>query len=259
MNQMMSNVYVSPKVWSVMKYCVDTYPLEISFLADMTVDDGIMYVNRLHIPEQENGPASTDMCPESTGQIPIPKKGYTNCWIHSHVNMETNFSGTDYDTMKQIGKNGYVLSIVVNKKGKYKCSYYQKGDGFYPEIYIEDIPITIGTPLSDETKSELDKIMELNCTQKTYVREIPTEFDIDVDKFRLGEIQKSDVFKPLTKKEMKMIRREVLTLYTNKELQEGFEDCLHMFSNNSDFDRDEIIDTFINLLKIDETDKGIIQ
>lgn len=45
-------------------------------------------------------------------------EGMFNFWWHSHVNMGVFWSGTDMDTIRQIGSQGFVVATVFNKKNE---------------------------------------------------------------------------------------------------------------------------------------------
>jgi len=58
---------------------------------------------QLRIPEQEVSGVSCEAKEDLGG----------NCFIHSHVDMSTFHSGTDVEN-----RNGYIVSLVINKKGE---------------------------------------------------------------------------------------------------------------------------------------------
>ena len=42
------------------------------------------------------------------------------------------WSGTDHQAIEQIGKNGWVLATVFNKKAEQRTAIYQGGSEFFP-------------------------------------------------------------------------------------------------------------------------------
>ncbi len=78
----------------------------------------------IHVVKQECGPCSTIMDDnevlELYSEMERTSPGSSanlNCWIHSHANMDVFWSGTDDSTIDDL-VDGYLLSIVVNKKGE---------------------------------------------------------------------------------------------------------------------------------------------
>lgn len=244
---MNSKVYVDPVVWSEIMYMVHKSKVEISFMCDVKTVNGMPYVFRWYLPEQKNSGSSTEMCPESLGSIPIPADGFTNVWIHSHVQMNTFWSGTDIDTIKQLGKNGYVISIVVNQKDEYKCSYYQAGDGFYPPVFQDDIPIVFGSPLSDERKKQLDELMETNC--KSLIPKIPSVNHVGKYHNSFDDLAE---FEPLTKKEMKYIRLNIDSIVSNRDLQKAWSDWYYLVkADGTGYEREDQIDSFTHFIMLE--------
>jgi len=243
---MNSKVYVDPVVWSEIMYMVHQSKVEISFMCDVKTVNGMPYVFRWYLPEQKNSGSSTEMCPKSLGSIPIPADGFTNVWIHSHVQMNAFWSSTDIDTIKQLGKNGYVISIVVNQKDEYKCSYYQAGDGFYPPVFQDDIPIVFGSPLGDERKKHLDELMETNC--KSLMPQIASPNLVG----NYNLLDAIEEFKPLSKKEMKSIRMHIDYQVSNNDLQEAWEDYYYLVkSEGTGNERQEQLDSFTHFIMLD--------
>lgn len=77
----------------------------------------------IHVVKQECGPCSTIMDDnevlELYSEMESTSPGSSanlNCWIHSHADMDVFWSGTDDSTIDDL-VDGYLLSIVVNKKG----------------------------------------------------------------------------------------------------------------------------------------------
>jgi hypothetical protein len=243
---MNSKVYVDPILWSEIMYMVHQSKVEISFMCDVTTVNDMPYVFRWYLPEQKNSGSSTEMCPKSLGSIPIPEHGYTNVWIHSHVQMGVFWSSTDMDTIKQLGKNGYVISIVVNQKDEYKCSYYQAGDGFYPPVFQDDIPIVFGSPLDEERKKYLDDLMEKNCKSL-----LPTARTVNY----LGNYNLLDSiedFRPLSKKEMRQIRLHIDYQVSNNDLQEAWEDYYYLVkTDGTGNEREEQLDSFMHFIMLE--------
>ena len=160
-------VYFTPEAHAQIKYYVDKSSVEISGLGRIKrLADGSMMVHKIYLLEQENGPASTDIDEEAMSKLLFESRmdeGDLNFWWHSHVNMGVFWSGTDMATIKQFGKNGYLLSTVFNKKGESRTSYMQGASGFLPEIFIDEIPAAV---LPYQTSAEELKAWETEYETK---------------------------------------------------------------------------------------------
>jgi len=118
-------------------------------------------------------------------------EGDLKLWWHSHVNMDVFWSGTDMDTIKQLGNGGWFLNSVFNLKEEIKTCISMTDP---MKLFIDDIPTYIDT---EEVDTELVKeVLEsmdydikdiksvcANLTPKideSYTNEWDTEFDDNV-------------------------------------------------------------------------------
>jgi hypothetical protein len=165
-------VFITPEVHAQIKYFVDKSNIEISGLGRIERDsNNNMVVTKVYLLKQENGATSTDICEQAAAQLMYETredKGSLNFWWHSHVNMGTFWSTTDMDTIKQFGKNGFLLSTVFNKKGEFRTSYFQGGTDFLPSLFIDQIPTEFSFIPSIEQTKEWEKEYEEKCKPKTY-------------------------------------------------------------------------------------------
>jgi hypothetical protein len=102
---------------------------EVSGLGTVTYDskEGAFRVHSAMLLPQLNGPTSTDIDEKAVQKAMFELRdapGSMRFWWHSHVNMGTFWSGTDHDTIKQIGDHGWVLAMVVNKKNELRSAFY---------------------------------------------------------------------------------------------------------------------------------------
>lgn len=165
-------VYILPEVHAQIMFFVEKSNIEISGLGRIEKDSlGNMAVTKVYLLKQENTGASTDICESAAAELMYETredKGALNFWWHSHVNMGVFWSGTDMSTIKQFGKNGYLLSTVFNKKGEMRSSYFQGGNGFLPELFIDDLKTEIShIPTAAQRETWL-KEYEEKCKTKTY-------------------------------------------------------------------------------------------
>ena len=143
----MFKVNIPQKLYAKIMYFVDKSSIEISMMARIKHDEeNSMTITNVYLVEQENSSAETEMSDAAIAKLLYSTRndeGMLNCWIHSHVNMGVFWSGTDHAAMRQIGGNGYCVSLVFNKKRDVKCAYYQGKDSFKPAVFADNIEVKI--------------------------------------------------------------------------------------------------------------------
>jgi len=142
-----AEVIIDHEVYDKILYWVDKSPVEISGLGKVVMKDGVFHVVSAYLLDQKNTAASTDITPEAVAKLMYESKddeGHLNFWWHSHVNMKCFWSSTDTETIRQLGEKGWCLATVFNKKDEYRSAYYQKGDDFMPEIFVDNMDTTSG-------------------------------------------------------------------------------------------------------------------
>lgn len=169
-------VYILPEVHAQIKYFVEKSHIEISGLGRIERDSqNNMVVSKIYLLKQENSAASTDICEAAAAQLMYESredKGSLNFWWHSHVNMGTFWSSTDMATIRQFGKNGFLLSTVFNKKGEFRTSYFQGGNEFLPELFIDQIPTEFSYLATAEQTAAWEKEYEEKCRPKVYTHNL---------------------------------------------------------------------------------------
>lgn len=142
----------------IMHWCKKAAPQEISGLGNVTYDKeaGVMRVTDVWLLEQENGAATTDINDEAVGKLMYKHhqlaregeiEGDLKLWWHSHVNMGVFWSGTDMDTIKQLGDGGWFLNSVFNLKEEIKTCVSMTDP---MKLFIDDIPTYIAAEEIDE-------------------------------------------------------------------------------------------------------------
>ena len=135
------------------------------------------HITDAFLVEQEVGSAHTDIDEKGLNKLmfqTIDHDGELLFWWHSHVNMDTFWSGQDIDTIKKLGKNGWICASVFNKKDSVRsaCAFVAKSslNNDTPELVLyDDIQTYIEHPvLDDEFKKELDKEFTDKVKVKTY-------------------------------------------------------------------------------------------
>lgn len=123
------------------------------------LQQGNLIVTEAVMCECTNTHATTEMTPEAVADAMYHLRdadGDVLWWWHSHGNMQTFFSGTDMETIEQIGEQGACLATVFNRKGDMHSGFYVKTDPMYPNVYTE-CETEIGEPLDIGFYAELDK------------------------------------------------------------------------------------------------------
>lgn len=152
-------------------FYVQKSPIEISGLGRVKKhDNGDMEVVKVYLLEQENTGASTDIDGEAVAKLMFETRkdeGDLNFWWHSHVDMGVFWSGTDMATIKEFGKNGYLLSTVFNKKRQMRSSYFQGGTDFLPTLFIDQLETKVINELPKSVTKKWEKEYKAKAKRKT--------------------------------------------------------------------------------------------
>lgn len=150
-------------------YWIDKCDFEISGLGIIEVIEGIPYVTDVFLIDQENTATSTDLKPESVNRAMYDRRndqGEIKFWWHSHVNMGVFWSDTDKETITELGKNGWFISTVFNKKREYKTAI----STFEPFAFMmDDVKTQIVSSMPDSIKTALDQEYDSKVKTKTYI------------------------------------------------------------------------------------------
>jgi hypothetical protein len=140
---------------------------EISGLGNVVYDHEkhMFRVTDVYLLEQENTGASTDINEKAVGKLMYQHhllqksgevEGELRFWWHSHVDMGVFWSGTDRETIEQLGQGGWFLSTVFNKKEEMKSCVFMTDP---MKLFSDDLPTYIESPASeDKIKKALAKI-----------------------------------------------------------------------------------------------------
>jgi len=166
-------VLISPLALTKINYWVQVSTVEISGLGKCKYDANkhAYVVSDAWLLEQENGPTTTDI--EATAAAKLlyetrETEGDLNFWWHSHVNMGVYWSGTDTDTIKEFGDNGYCLATVFNKKNEMRSAFYQGANGFLPAVFLDKLETDTFYSIDEAVLIECQSEFELKCRTKTY-------------------------------------------------------------------------------------------
>ena len=158
----MLKVLINLPVLERIKHYIDLARGEVSCLGTVERDGDNLVVTDLFLPKQVCSGASTEMDPADVAKllVDLEQQGIDpktlRLWLHSHADMNTFWSQTDADTIKELINDGFLLSIVTNKKG----AMLARVDVFEPIAFtIDKLPVEPLLPdfgLRDQCKAEIE-------------------------------------------------------------------------------------------------------
>lgn len=175
-------IKIDNDVYQKIMHWVDKASGEVSGLGKLTLNKttGIIEIKSATLIKQENTGSTTDLDAAAVSKAMFELRdepGDLNFWWHSHVNMDVFWSGTDLDTIEQIGSRGYVVATVFNKRRELKsCLYYPAGNVLFDDavgVLVDDIPTSIIEYIPAATIEAWDKEFEEKCAVRVYT---PTYF-----------------------------------------------------------------------------------
>lgn len=160
-------VEIEAEAWECVRQWTHLAEGEFSCLG--TVDDDL-YIPDVHLLEQECTDTGTELDPDAVTHLlmNVDEPENVRCWIHSHADMQCFWSQTDVDCIEGLANESFLISIVVNKDGDYRCRI----DIFQPvPITIDQVPVVVrvrSPKLAADCKREFDR----------KVREVPVQLMI---------------------------------------------------------------------------------
>jgi hypothetical protein len=164
-------VYITPEIRQRLDLYVDATHQEISGLGRVLLHKGNMFIVNLYLLEQECTASDTELKPEAVAEFLTQlitnneKPEEVKLWWHSHANMGVFWSGTDEGTAAKFG-NGWMLSLVVNKKGESKCRL----DIYDPiHVTVDNLELIVThAPASKEMIAAIEAEVKNKVTSKSY-------------------------------------------------------------------------------------------
>lgn len=164
-------VVIAPEVYQKVMYWVNKSRIEISGFGKVEFNGTQLLVTQAYLLDQENTAASTDINADAMAKLMFESKddaGHLNWWWHSHVNMDVFWSGTDRSTIRQVGEQGWCLATVFNKKNEMRSAYYQKGDGFLPEVFIDELETDSRAIVASDAVTAWEEEFKKKCKAKQF-------------------------------------------------------------------------------------------
>ena len=139
-------------VYDKVMYFVHKADFEVSGFGKIVYDEQTreFTVKSVHLLEQEGTATTTDIDPISLMKLQkelANEEGELRWWWHSHVNMNVFWSGTDTATIKDIGRHGWLVATVFNKKEEMRTAvcYRSENNLFGHNVTLVDEVETILT------------------------------------------------------------------------------------------------------------------
>ena len=92
--------------------------------------------------EQECTDVNTELDADAIARFLLgtPEPEQVRAWIHSHGSMEAYWSAQDEACIAGMATDSFLLSIVVNKRGDYRC----RVDLFQPvRVTLDNVPVRV--------------------------------------------------------------------------------------------------------------------
>lgn len=173
---MKSKVLFDQTTYKKIMYWVDKSDVEISGLGTIKpLDNGDILVTDAILCKQINTGTSTDIDAADISKAMFELKdvdGELRFWWHSHVNMSVFWSGTDTDTIKELGANGYFVSTVFNKKRETRTAIYAEKPY---RIFVDEVETMLYTPVPTELVASWEQEFENKCKKKQWVAPTTSE------------------------------------------------------------------------------------
>jgi proteasome lid subunit RPN8/RPN11 len=131
--------------------------------------DGHLHVIDAFMIDQENSGGDTEMAPEAIAREMFLRKdeeGEMNFWWHSHHSMSAYMSKTDFDTINELGSNGWLLATVFNNKNEHKTVLYT-AQPF--KLYLDHLQLEVLHPsMTADCIKLADEEFEAKVKEKKY-------------------------------------------------------------------------------------------
>ncbi len=160
-------VEIEAEAWECVRQWTHLANGEYSCLG--TVGDDL-YVREVHLLEQDSTDTATELDPDAVTRLllAVDDPAKVRAWIHSHGDMQCFWSTTDEECIEGLANESFLVSIVVNKAGDYRC----RVDLFHPvRLTIDKVPVVVrvrSPGLAVDCKREFDR----------KVREVPVQLMI---------------------------------------------------------------------------------
>lgn len=181
-------LYIPEAVYDKVMHWVKSTTIEVSgFGKVIRREDGDFEILDAYLIKQEGGSAHTDIDGTALAKLMYTTReapGELRWWWHSHVNMQVFWSGTDKETILELGANGWTTATVFNKREETRSALCYRAhetvktvtpwgtveDESKDPVFIDDIDLMILVePKYDaETIESWNKEFTDNVTEKKW-------------------------------------------------------------------------------------------
>lgn len=172
---MQLEIKIPQEIYDKIMHWVNKTDIEVSGFGKVVRDKetNTFTVVDAYLLPQEGGAAHTDIDEAGLARLMYQTRevpGDLRWWWHSHVKMGCFWSGTDTDTIKSLGKNGWLTATVFNQKYEMKSALaYVTHSDFGDDVDLyDDIETTIVRSLEDTLINKWDKEFDTNVKEKKY-------------------------------------------------------------------------------------------
>lgn len=166
-------VRIPEEVHRKIMYWIDKCPQEISGLGFVEIINGVPHVTDAILIEQEVSASATDLKEDAVNKAMFEfrnRPGELKFWWHSHVYMSAFWSGTDKETIESLGRHGWFISTVFNKRRELRTaisSSVQIGEMNFP-FMLDEVKTEIISDLPEDFKAQLNAEYEAKIKEKTW-------------------------------------------------------------------------------------------
>jgi len=171
----MITIYLSTEAYLKMKYYTDLVEGEVSGLGrSEIISPTEIMITDIFLLKQEVTSTNTEIDKDDLSKFLLEQNKSDqdvktiNVWWHSHDTMEAFFSTTDDDTASGFVTDGFIISIVTNKAGKFlgRIDFYKPLKSIIDENEINVLPYIEDPKLKLVLEKEIDdKVTEKNFNQ----------------------------------------------------------------------------------------------
>lgn len=163
-------VLISPEAKQMLDLYVDLATDEVSGLGIVSLVNRQLFIEKIHLLKQKCSSSDTELDPEAISLLMTEMMkngedpGKLKLWWHSHANMGVFWSTTDEATAGKFG-NGWMLSVVANKKKEYKVRL----DIYDPvHVVLDDANLVVALPVSAELRKLAEEEVKEKVTSRSF-------------------------------------------------------------------------------------------
>lgn len=155
------SLIINADVHRKVMHWVNKSKFEVSGLGTVVKEkSGILRVTSAMLLPQKNTSTHTEIDADAVCKALYDLRdaeGELKWWWHSHVQMGVFWSGTDNDTIKELGKEGWIVATVFNQKNEVRSAAYAASSLICPwndnpmDLFYDDLPFSVDTQEHPDT------------------------------------------------------------------------------------------------------------